>query len=69
MAPTTPQEPGLSAVPSYEEQQSQSRFDALIGDDSRIEPRDWMPEPYPQDAHPSDLPACALRNYRNAAGG
>lgn len=46
MAPTTPQEPGLSAVPSYEEQQSQSRFDALIGDDSRIEPRDWMPEPY-----------------------
>ena len=46
MAPTTPQEPGLSAVPSYEEEQSQARFDALIGKDSRIEPRDWMPDAY-----------------------
>ncbi|WP_440103120.1 1,2-phenylacetyl-CoA epoxidase subunit PaaA [Glutamicibacter mishrai] len=46
MAERTPQEPGLSAVPSYEEEQSQARFDALIDQDSRVEPRDWMPEPY-----------------------
>ncbi|MDN6478951.1 MAG: 1,2-phenylacetyl-CoA epoxidase subunit A, partial [Corynebacterium variabile] len=24
----------------------QSHFDTLIADDSRIEPRDWMPEKY-----------------------
>ncbi|MGO2079438.1 1,2-phenylacetyl-CoA epoxidase subunit PaaA [Glutamicibacter arilaitensis] len=46
MAPTAPQEPGLSAVPSYEEEQSLARFDALIDQDSRVEPRDWMPEKY-----------------------
>ncbi|GAA1404398.1 phenylacetate-CoA oxygenase subunit PaaA [Glutamicibacter uratoxydans] len=46
MAPTTPQEPGLNAVPSYEEEQAQARFDALIDKDSRVEPRDWMPAPY-----------------------
>jgi ring-1,2-phenylacetyl-CoA epoxidase subunit PaaA len=36
----------LSAVPSAEEQEGQARFDALIAQDSRIEPRDWMPEGY-----------------------
>src|SRR5690606_37329000 len=46
MAPTTPQEPGLSAVPSYEEEQSQARFDALIDHDARVEPRECMPEKY-----------------------
>lgn len=46
MAATTPQNAGLSAVPSYEQEQSQARFDALIEQDSRIEPRDWMPEAY-----------------------
>ena len=46
MAATTQNDSQLSAVPSYEEQQSQARFDAIIDDDSRIEPRDWMPEAY-----------------------
>jgi len=36
----------LSAVPSPEEQAGLERFNALIAEDSRIEPRDWMPEAY-----------------------
>src|SRR5690625_6363623 len=49
------------AVSDIEEQRAgQERFDALIDADSRIEPRDWMPEGYrktlvrqiSQHAHP-----------------
>ncbi|MFJ6417647.1 1,2-phenylacetyl-CoA epoxidase subunit PaaA [Paeniglutamicibacter sp. NPDC091659] len=36
----------LSAVLSPEEQAGKDRFDAIIAEDSRIEPRDWMPEAY-----------------------
>ena len=36
----------LSAVLSPEEQAGQDRFNAIIAEDSRIEPRDWMPEAY-----------------------
>ncbi|GAA5227970.1 1,2-phenylacetyl-CoA epoxidase subunit PaaA [Paeniglutamicibacter antarcticus] len=36
----------LSAVLSPEEQAGQDRFEQIIADDSRIEPRDWMPEAY-----------------------
>ena len=36
----------LSAVLSPEEQAGQDRFNQIIADDSRIEPRDWMPEAY-----------------------
>lgn len=36
----------LSAVLSPEEQAGEERFNALIAEDSRIEPRDWMPEAY-----------------------
>jgi len=36
----------LSAVLSPEEQAGLERFNALIAEDSRIEPRDWMPEAY-----------------------
>ncbi|MEE1621274.1 1,2-phenylacetyl-CoA epoxidase subunit PaaA [Zafaria sp. Z1313] len=36
----------LAAVPSPEEQAGQARFDEIIAQDSRIEPRDWMPEGY-----------------------
>ncbi|MCO1339366.1 1,2-phenylacetyl-CoA epoxidase subunit A [Kocuria polaris] len=36
----------LSAVPSEDERAGQARFDAIIAKDSRIEPRDWMPEGY-----------------------
>lgn len=46
MAATTHNDAQLSAVPSSEETQAQARFDAIINDDSRIEPRDWMPEAY-----------------------
>ena len=46
MAATTQNDAQLSAVRSYEEEQAQARFDAIIDDDSRIEPRDWMPEAY-----------------------
>lgn len=36
----------LSAVLSPEEQIGMDRFEAIIAEDSRIEPRDWMPEAY-----------------------
>lgn len=36
----------LSAVLTPEEEAAQEHFDAVIADDSRIEPRDWMPEGY-----------------------
>ncbi|MFC0581700.1 1,2-phenylacetyl-CoA epoxidase subunit PaaA [Micrococcoides hystricis] len=36
----------LHAVPSEEEAAGQQRFDKIIQEDSRIEPRDWMPEGY-----------------------
>ncbi|MDQ0095709.1 1,2-phenylacetyl-CoA epoxidase subunit PaaA [Paeniglutamicibacter psychrophenolicus] len=36
----------LSAVLSPEEQAGQDRFNQIIAEDSRIEPRDWMPEAY-----------------------
>lgn len=36
----------LSAVLSPEEQAGKDRFNAIIAEDSRIEPRDWMPEAY-----------------------
>ncbi|MGJ9402911.1 1,2-phenylacetyl-CoA epoxidase subunit PaaA [Arthrobacter sp. KK5.5] len=36
----------LSAVPNTGEQEGQAHFDAIIAQDSRIEPRDWMPEGY-----------------------
>ena len=36
----------LHAVLSDEEAAGQQRFDQIIKDDSRIEPRDWMPEGY-----------------------
>jgi ring-1,2-phenylacetyl-CoA epoxidase subunit PaaA len=36
----------LAAVLTPEEQEGQARFDAVIAQDSRIEPRDWMPEGY-----------------------
>src|SRR3954468_23228610 len=32
--------------PTMDDAQQQERFDALIADDQRIEPRDWMPEAY-----------------------
>ncbi|MCK6095862.1 1,2-phenylacetyl-CoA epoxidase subunit A [Micrococcus sp. EYE_162] len=39
---TTP----LASVPSPEDAAGQENFDRLIAEDSRIEPRDWMPEAY-----------------------
>ena len=36
----------LSAVQTPEEQAGQEYFDRVIAEDSRIEPRDWMPEGY-----------------------
>ncbi|GHD03317.1 1,2-phenylacetyl-CoA epoxidase subunit PaaA [Zhihengliuella salsuginis] len=36
----------LSAVPSDAERAGQAHFDEIIAKDSRIEPRDWMPEGY-----------------------
>jgi ring-1,2-phenylacetyl-CoA epoxidase subunit PaaA len=36
----------LSAVLSPEEQAGQDRFNQIIAEDSRIEPRDWMPDAY-----------------------
>ncbi|MGP5730922.1 1,2-phenylacetyl-CoA epoxidase subunit PaaA [Arthrobacter sp. AOP36-A1-22] len=36
----------LSTVPTPEEEAAQEHFDAVIAEDSRIEPRDWMPEGY-----------------------
>jgi ring-1,2-phenylacetyl-CoA epoxidase subunit PaaA len=35
-------------VARVEDAEQQSRFDALIAQDSRIEPRDWMPDAYRQ---------------------
>ncbi len=40
------QNEGLHAVLSEEEQAGQAYFDKIIAEDSRIEPRDWMPESY-----------------------
>ena len=37
---------GTIAVMSAEDAQAQEAFDALIAEDSRIEPRDWMPADY-----------------------
>ena len=36
----------LASVPSPEDAAGQENFDRLIAEDSRIEPRDWMPEAY-----------------------
>lgn len=36
----------LTAVPSEEDAAGQENFDRLIAEDSRIEPRDWMPAAY-----------------------
>ncbi|MDN6176943.1 MAG: 1,2-phenylacetyl-CoA epoxidase subunit A [Micrococcaceae bacterium] len=36
----------MSTVPTPEEEAAQEHFDAVIAEDSRIEPRDWMPEGY-----------------------
>ncbi|WP_309082245.1 1,2-phenylacetyl-CoA epoxidase subunit PaaA [Zhihengliuella sp.] len=36
----------LQAVLSPEDEAGQARFDEIIAQDSRIEPRDWMPEGY-----------------------
>ncbi|GAA1668342.1 phenylacetate-CoA oxygenase subunit PaaA [Citricoccus zhacaiensis] len=36
----------LAAVRTPEDIAGQRRFEAIIADDSRIEPRDWMPEAY-----------------------
>ena len=44
-------------------------FERLVDEDGRVEPRDWMPERVPQDAHPPDRAARALRDHRDAAGG
>ncbi len=41
-----PKNEGLHAVLSEEEQAGQTYFDKIIEEDSRIEPRDWMPESY-----------------------
>lgn len=37
---------GATGVLSPEDAEGQARFDAIIADDSRIEPRDWMPGDY-----------------------
>lgn len=50
-APAQPGQPGRSAQAAEQPAQpahpaGQARFDAIIAEDSRIEPRDWMPEAY-----------------------
>lgn len=42
----TSSSPHLASVPSPEDAAGQENFDRLIQEDSRIEPRDWMPEAY-----------------------
>ena len=49
--------------------EGQAYFDKVMADDSRIEPRDWMPAGLPQDPAAPDLAARALRDHRHAAGG
>ena len=48
MATQTDTERDLYAVPAQQDDDAagQAAFDAIIADDSRIEPRDWMPEGY-----------------------
>ncbi|CEA09019.1 1,2-phenylacetyl-CoA epoxidase, subunit A [Arthrobacter saudimassiliensis] len=46
MATQAQASPELHAVPSAEETAGQEYFDRIIAEDSRIEPRDWMPEAY-----------------------
>ena len=42
----TSSSPSLASVPSPEDAAGQENFDRLIAEDSRIEPRDWMPQAY-----------------------
>ena len=43
-----------------EDEAAQARFDDLIAQDSRIEPRDWMPDAYPRRWLGRAGPALAL---------
>ncbi|WP_334170367.1 1,2-phenylacetyl-CoA epoxidase subunit PaaA [Sinomonas sp.] len=45
-APLQPVPAAASAAMSPEDREGQASFDRIIGEDSRIEPTDWMPEAY-----------------------
>ena len=43
---TAPAELSVAALDEHRDEAAQARFDDLIAQDSRIEPRDWMPDAY-----------------------
>ena len=60
-------DPGKPAI--AEDPAKLARFQAKVDAEDKIEPNDWMPESLPAHAGPADLPACAFRDHRHAAGG